>query len=137
MWTKLGEGVLRNRFLWLTLLLVVTAFMAWQASQVQISYEFSKAIPTDDPKSVDYQAFKKKFGEDGNLLVIGIQTKNLFEQNLFNDYAALRTNLRSVDGVEDVIAAPTAINLIKDEATEKLHATPIFASGALTQAQID
>src|SRR5215218_8524715 len=93
MWKKLGESVLRNRFLLLALLAAATVFMGWQASKVQLSYEFVKAIPTDHPKYIAYQEFKKKFGEDGNLLVIGIQTNNLFQEALFNDYATLRVNL--------------------------------------------
>lgn len=137
MWKKLGEGVLRNRFPLLALLLAVTLFMGWQAGKVQLSYEFAKAIPTDHPKYIAYQEFKKKFGEDGNLLVIGIQTKELFQEKLFNDYAALQQNLKKVPAVEDVIAVPTAVDLVKDEALEKLRATPVFPQGALTQAQVD
>jgi predicted RND superfamily exporter protein len=82
MWKKLGETVLRNRFVLLGLLLISTAFMAWQASKVQLSYEFSRAIPTDHPKYIAYQEFKKRFGEDGNLMVIGIQTK-IFSRSRF------------------------------------------------------
>ena len=137
MWKKVGEGVLRNRTVLLAVLLIVTAVMAWQASKVQLSYEFAKAIPTDNPKYIAYQQFKKKFGEDGNLLVVGIQTQNLFQQSLFNDYVALHGDLKKVAGVEDVISVPGAINLEKNEATEKLRAVPIFPNRALSQAEID
>src|SRR5215203_7254114 len=137
MWKKLGETVLRNRFVLLTILGLITVFMAWQASKVQLSYEFAKAIPTDHPKYIAYQEFKKKFGEDGNLLVIGIQTNSLFQQPLFNDYAALHEDLKKLPGVEDVISAPSAINLVKNEADEKLVAVPVFRKGLLDQAEID
>lgn len=137
MWKQLGEAVLRYRFGLLGLLLVVTLFMGWQASQVQLSYEFAKAIPTDHPKYIAYQQFKQKFGEDGNLLVIGIQTDKLFEQNLFNDYTRLHGDLKKVPGVEDIISIPTAVNLLKDEATEKLNPVPVFPAGPLSQAQVD
>lgn len=137
MWKKLGEGVLRYRTVLLALLLIITAFMGWQASKVQLSYEFAKAIPTDHPKYIAYQEFKKKFGEDGNLLVVGIQTKDLFQQALFNNYAALHEDLKKIRGVEDVISAPAAVNLVKNEATEKLSAVPIFRKAILSQAEID
>lgn len=137
MWKKLGEGVLRNRFLLLALLAAGTVFMAWQASKVQLSYEFSRAIPTNDPKYVAYQEFRKKFGEDGNLLVIGIQTNDLFQPALFNDYVSLHGDLKKLPGVDDVISAPGAVNLVKNEATEKLSAVPVFPQGPLTGAQLD
>jgi predicted RND superfamily exporter protein len=137
MWKKLGETVLRNRFVLLGLLLISTAFMGWQASKVQLSYEFSRAIPTDHPKYIAYQEFKKRFGEDGNLMVIGIQTKSFFQQSFFNDYVRLHEDLKKVPGVEDVVSAPGAINLVKDEATERLTATPVFRNAVLSQPEID
>ena len=38
------------------------------------------------PKYIAYQEFRKKFGEDGNLLVIGLQTTDLFSEKIFNEY---------------------------------------------------
>ncbi len=137
MWKALGENVLRYRFVLLTVLLAATAFMGWQASKVKLSYDFGKAIPTNNPKYIAYQEFKKKFGEDGNLLVIGIQSKDIFHQDIFNDYTQLHTNLKKVNGVEDVISVPASINLVKNYETEKLQADRIFPEGNLSQTQID
>ncbi|HVG13492.1 MAG TPA: MMPL family transporter [Chitinophagaceae bacterium] len=137
MWKALGEGVLRYRFALLAILLVATGFMAWQASKVKLSYEFSRAIPTDNEKYIAYQSFKKQFGEDGNMLVIGIQTNKIFEASLYNDYAALHQQLKIIGGVEDVISLPSAMNLKKNEITERLEAKPVFKLGALTQQEID
>lgn len=137
MWKKTGEFVLRSRVPLLLLLLVATIFMGWQASQVKLSYDFAKAIPTDNPKYIAYQEFKKKFGEDGNLLVVGIQTQDMFREDFFNDYSALHYDLKKVKGVDDVLSMPGAVNLVKNEATEKLEATALFPQGRLTQQQID
>jgi uncharacterized protein len=119
------------------LLLGATAFMGWHASKVKLSYEFSRAIPTDNPKYQAYQEFRSKYGEDGNLLVIGIQTKDIFQQPIFNDYLKLHEDLKKTAGVDDVISMPAAVNLIKDSVTEKLEAKQIFNGAALSQSQID
>jgi predicted RND superfamily exporter protein len=111
--------------------------MAWHASKVELSYEFARAIPTSNPKYKEYQDFRKKFGEEGNLLVIGIQTDQLFNEKMFNEYSTLLNILRKVRGVEDIISVPTAINLVKDSATEKLRAVPIFPNKYLAQTEID
>ena len=111
--------------------------MAYHASKVELSYDFSRAIPINNPKYKTYQEFRKKFGEDGNLLVIGIQTDKLFEAKTFNAYALLQQNLKKVTGVDDVIGVPTAINLVKITETEKLKADTIFAERTLTQGEID
>lgn len=137
MWNFLGDRILRYGYVLLALLLGITAYLGWQASQVKLSYEFSRAIPTDHPKYVAYQDFKKKFGEDGNLLVIGIQTDKFFTQPVFSDYAAMGRNLRRIKAVEDVISVPTAINLSRAPESETLQAIPVFPDTIVTQEQID
>ena len=94
MWQLLGQFILKYRLFLLLILLALTSFMAYHASQVELSYEFASAIPTDHPKYKAYQEFRKKFGEDGNLLVIGIQTDKLFEEKIFNDYTPLQKTLK-------------------------------------------
>jgi len=137
MWKSIGQLILKYRVLFLILLLGITAFMAFKAKELQLSYEFANAIPTDHPKYKTYQEFRKKFGEDGSLLVIGIQTDKLFEEKIFNDYAQLINDIKKVQGAETVISVPTAINLIKDSATEKLSSQLIFRNGPLSQTEID
>ena len=137
MWKSFGEGVLRFRLPLSILLIAATVFMAWQASQVKLSYEFSRAIPTDNPKYIAYQQFKKQFGEDGNMLVIGVQTKDFFTPNFFNDYRVLQQNIKKISGVEDILSVPSAVTLLKDEATEKLQPTPIFRNTVLNQQELD
>src|SRR5438045_703398 len=123
MWDALGRIVLRWKFILLSVVALVTAFFAYHASQVKLSYEFAKAIPTDNPKYIEYQDFRQKFGEDGNLMVMGTQSDKLFTENFFNDYASLARNIRKVTGVEDVLGIPTSTNLLKDTATQKLQAS--------------
>jgi predicted RND superfamily exporter protein len=137
MWQSLGQSILKYRIILLFILLGLTSFMAYHASKVELSYEFTKAIPTDHPKYKAYQEFRKKFGEDGNLLVIGIQTNSLFGEKIFNDYTSLQTDLKKIIGVEDVISIPSAVNLVKDSVTEKLKARPVFRDTVLSQAEID
>lgn len=137
MWKQSGRFILKYRFPLLCLLTVITAFSGFWASKVGLSYEFSKAIPTNHPVNIAYQEFKQKYGEDGNLLVAGIQTPQLFSEKTFNAYLQLQAGLKKIPGVEDVISVPTAINLVKDSATEKLAVKRIFPEGPLSQARID
>ena len=44
--------------------------------------------------AIAYREFKKKFGEDGNLLVIGVETKDFFSERFFNQYENLYLNLK-------------------------------------------
>ena len=137
MWQSLAKFVIKNRFLLLAFLLVSTAVMGYFASKVKLSYEFSKAIPTDNPKYVDYTVFKNKFGDDGNLLVVGITTKDLFKLSTFKHYQQLQQNLKAVVGVEDILSVPGAFNLLKNTETEKLNAVKIFPDTINSQQELD
>ena len=137
MWHNLGKFILKYRLLLLFLLVAATGFMMYHASRVQLSYDFSRAIPINNPKYKAYQEFKKKFGEDGNLLVIGIQTDSFFQEKLFNSYTGLQRSLKKVYGVDDIISVPSAVNLVKMTETERLKADTIFSDRQLTQAEID
>jgi len=137
MWYQLGKWVLRHRLVLLIAVLVSTSVMAWVASRVQLSYEFSKAIPVDNQKYKEYQSFKQQFGEDGNLLVMGIQTDSMYELTFFQSFARLQRELKKVQGVEDVLSITSAVALIKDSVTEKLNVQLVFPDSIKTQAALD
>lgn len=137
MWESLARLVLKFRSFLLVFLLAVTAFMAYHASRVKLSYDFNTSIPTDNPKYVANLNFRKQFGDDGNLLVVGVQTDKLFEKNVFSGYIALGEELKKVAGVDDVLSVPAAVNLVKDSVTEKPRAVAIFSPHPQTQAEID
>jgi uncharacterized protein len=137
MWKQLAKFVIKNRFICLVFLLLTTIVMGYYASKVKLSYEFSKAVPTDNAKYVEYQNFKQQFGDDGNMLVVGITSKKLFELNTFNAYQKLPVALKKVNGVEDVLSIPTAFNLVKDSTGERLTTVKIFPEKIITQVQLD
>ncbi len=137
MWKKLGQFVLRNRIVLLFILLAATGFMAYHSVKLQMSYDFARAVPTNNIKYQEYLAFKKKFGEDGNMVVIGFQTKDFFKTSVFNEYRKLVEELKKVNKVEDVLSVANSITLAKVDSTEKLTAKEIFPAGELTQDVLD
>lgn len=137
MWKRLAEFVLKNRFVLLILLFASTLVMGFFATKIKLSYEFSKAIPTDNAKYQDYLSFKKKFGDDGNLLVIGVQTDSFFNLNKYKAYQELNSDLKKVAYVESVLSVTNAANLTKDTATQKLIAVPVFPAQIQSQQQLD
>jgi uncharacterized protein len=137
MWQRLGEWILKNRVVLIIALFAVTGLMGYYASKVQLSYEFSKAIPTDNPKFQDYQAFKQRFGEDGNLVVLGVQTDKFYDLKNFQALGQLHKDLKTVTGVENVLSIPEAINLVKNDTTNSLVATRIFPAAITSQQDLD
>ena len=137
MWESIARLVLKYRLYLLILLFAATAFMGYHASFVKMSYDFTRTVPVDNPKYVAYQAFRQKFGDDGNTMVVGIQTPDFFQKDFFNDYRTMSESIKKVIGVEDVLGVGVAVNLLKDDSTQKPRALAIFPAGELSQAQID
>ncbi len=137
MWYQLGKWVLRNRLYLLLFVLLTTAGMGWFASKVQLSYDFARAIPVDNPRYQEYVEFKQQFGEDGNLLVLGFETDKMFTIGFYKAFADLQQSIRKVPGVEDVLSVSSAVALLKDSATERLKPVPIFPDSISSQASLD
>lgn len=137
MWYKLAQFILRFKYVLLVVLLALTAFMGYEASHVQMSYDFAKAIPTDNPKYQDYLEFQKKFSDDGTTMVLGIQADNFYTPQIFNAVTDLQQQLKKVAGVEDILSVPDAAALVKLDSTEKLGFKKIFHTQYSDASQLD
>ena len=132
MWHSIAAFIIKFRIALLVILLSITGVMGYYAMQVKLSYEFTSAVPTDNPKYIEYQKFRTEFGEDGNLMAIAVKTKDFFSPAFFNDYALLAKKISKVHAVENVLSVPGAIALVKDTVTQKLKATPIAGTPPFT-----
>jgi predicted RND superfamily exporter protein len=137
MWKRLAKWVIGNRLMLLILLALVTIVMGYFASKVKLSYEFSRAIPTDNPKYKEYVQFKQLFGEDGNVLVIGIQHPGFFSVYHFNAFSTLSRSLKKVHCVQDVVSVVDAVMLVKDSTGERLIPQKLFDSSYSMQPVLD
>lgn len=137
MWQRLAGFVLKYRLLLLVLLLAGTGFMGYYASKVQMSYDYVATIPHDNPKFLEYQEFKNKFGGDGNVLMLAVQTDKFFQADFFKDYVQLNKDMKNVFAVENIMSVPMAINLVKNDSTQKLEANLLFKGDLTNQAVID
>jgi predicted RND superfamily exporter protein len=137
MWYKLGQFILKNRLPLLIALILATATMGYFATQVKLSYEFTRAIPTDNIKYLEYQKFREKFGDDGNTMVFGIESKDFFSINIFNAAADFHKNLKKISGVNNVLSIPESVTLLKDSVGEKLIAKKIFNAPYTSQESLN
>ena len=121
----------------LLLIAAITAFMGWKASHVEMAYNFAKVVPQDNPKYLDYLSFKEKFGEDGNVMVIGVRVQNLFDLRFFNSWHTLGEQIQKVHGVEDILSIDRCFNLIKDTSNGKVKVDTLFKGAVATQSVLD
>lgn len=136
MWQGIADFVIRFRVILLVFLAGFTAFMGYEASKVELSYDFTSAIPTDNPKYKDYKKFQELFGNDGNTMMVGVQAKDFFSPGFFNDYQKLSNEIGKVRSVEAVLDVPHAVTVRRDSIS-KLAVGKIFPNEELDTRQLD
>jgi len=114
-----------------------TAYLGYEATKLEMSYEYGKIVPDSDPDMVFYNTFLKKFGEDGNAFIIGLDGSKLYELKNFNRFVLLCRELKSIVGITEVIAIPTARQIVRDNANEKFATQLIFKDTLDSQDQLD
>jgi predicted RND superfamily exporter protein len=137
MWQKLGTFILRNRFWLLISIGILVVGAAYEATKVQLSYDFAKTVPADDPDFVEYLAFKKVFGEDGSVLVVGIKSAKLFEKDFFNQWIKLTQQVKNIDGVENVLSLGNLFTLQKNDSLHTISLLPLIKGQFNSQTEVD
>jgi len=137
MWGKLSRFILGNRLLLLFFFLIVTSFMAWQASKVQLSFSESRILPTTDSVYIKYNEFKGRFGEEGSIMVLGIQSPDLFKKEQFNDWLKLNQDIQKLHGVQNVLSAATLFDLKKDTVNKKFLLIPVVRGSIKSDHDMD
>ena len=137
MWKFVANLILKNKILFIVLLSVVTSFMVYETCKITLSYDFARVLPNDDPTYEEYVQFKKRFGEDGNVMVIGFQDTRLFSQDVFNDWSNLNKEIKSIPGIKDVLSISSLYNLYKNDSSNKFDFKPVSPKSNYTQAELD
>lgn len=137
MWTRIARFILKNRILLLTVVGLITAFMAYKAQFIEMSYEYAPLLPDKDPASQEYKEFRDTFGEEGNIIVVGIQDENFFTLEKFNNWTTLCSELQEIDGVENLLSVSNTYTLQKNKKEKKFEVKSIFPEKISSQAQLD
>jgi hypothetical protein len=111
--------------------------MAYEATKVKMSYEMTPILPASDPTSLDYQKFKKMFGQDGSVLFIGVQDSNIYELDEFNGWYDLTKQIKNIEGVQEVVSVAKLYELIKNDSTKKFDFLPVIDKRPTSQHELD
>ena len=126
MWYRLGQNILKYKKTYLFFILLSTVVMGYFAVQIKLSYEYTKAIPSDNPKFIVYNEFVKKYGVDGTTVVVGFKTDDFYTKAFFNQVDALHKTIKQNSAVAEVMSIPTAYTISKDSVDTKFNAAKIF-----------
>ncbi len=113
-WSKVAGVILRNKIVFILLIIATTLFMASQWKYVKISYEQKSILPDTNPYVIEYKKFKSKFPNDNSLILVGIKDSTLFTQKKLNQWNSLFDSISKFDEIESVVSLSNLKVLIKD-----------------------
>ena len=137
MWKLIAEIILKCRLGLIIIIGAITAFMGYHLQFIEISYDLASVVPEDDTEMINLQAFKELFGEDGNIMAIGVQDSSLFELKNFNRFLTLADELKDLNGVTAVLGIPTLQKLEADRVEKKFNIVPLFGDILKKQMSLD
>lgn len=137
MFRYISRFILRNRYVLLIGMGLLTLFFGFYASRITLSYDFARVLPASDPDFQAYEQFKKTFGEDGSVMVIGIQDSSLFTIERFNGWFELGKKIKSIEGIEAVVSLGSLYNIHKNEENKKFEIKPLVTTPVSTQEELD
>jgi predicted RND superfamily exporter protein len=84
-------------------LLVLTLFFVYQATRVELDYDFEKFYPTGDPETEFFLEYRQKFQSDNDFLLLAIQRdKGVFDKDFLIKIDQFTEELKEIDNVDSV-----------------------------------
>ena len=137
MWNNFSKFILSNRIAILVVFFLFTVFMAWKASYVKLSFTGSKILPLTDSAFIKYNNFKSQFGEDGNMMVLGVSSPDLLKKEQFNEWKALAAEIQKIEGIKQVLSIGNLYDLQKDTSNQRFVLKQLSAKTVLSDTEMD
>lgn len=137
MWSKIALFIIRFRTALIVVIGAITIVMGYYAARVEMSYDFARTVPLNDPDMIFFTRFKQQFGEDGNMMALGFKDSALYELKNFQKLKDLSNNLRKIEGVNEVLSLPLLRIIEKDTVEKKFKLRPLFPNTLTSQKQLD
>lgn len=137
MWNNFSKIILSNRIAILVVFFLFTVFMAWKASYVKLSFMGSKILPLTDSAFIKYNNFKSQFGEDGNIMVLGVSSPDLLKKDQFNEWKALAADIQKVEGIKQVLSIGNIYDLQKDTSNQRFVLKQLSGTTVLSDTEMD
>ena len=136
-WKGLSNIIIENRLKLLSIIGLITVFMVYQITKLELSYELPKILPQNDDSFKTYEDFKKRFGEDGNVMVIAIESKKIYELNTFNAWYDLSEKIKNIEGIKNVMSIANLSEIVRNDVEKKFDFKPLLSKKPSNQAEID
>ena len=136
-WEAIARLILRNKIFILIAVITATVFFSMQWKHMRFTYTEANMLPDDHEVNLVYNDFLEVFGEEGNLIVIGVKDSSLFTVQQLNAWNKLAESFKTYDEVETVLSIKDLQKLIKNTKKEQFDLEPFIKDSISSVEEIN
>ncbi|QAA82517.1 RND family transporter [Aequorivita sp. H23M31] len=136
-WNVVARFILRNRTGILVVIAIITVLLALQWKNMRFTYTEANLLPDDHPVNLEYDEFLKHFGEEGNLIVMGVMDSTIFTPKKFQAWEQLSKDIGKFDEVEFTLSVGNLKTLQKRTDTTSFQLVPFIKDSIFTNASLE
>jgi predicted RND superfamily exporter protein len=127
--------ILRNRTWILIVIAAITVMLALQWKNMRFTYTEANLLPDDHPINLEYDQFLSHFGEEGNLIVMGVKDSSIFTPEKFKAWNQLSKDIGKFKEVELTLSVGNLKKLEKKDSTG-FELVPFIRDSVFTDANL-
>ncbi|MFN7044197.1 MAG: efflux RND transporter permease subunit [Flavobacterium sp.] len=135
-WDYIASKILRNRVFLLILVLLFTIFMSFQWKNMRFTFTEANLLPDDHEVNIQYNSFLEKFGEEGNLVVLGFKDKNFFTEKNYKAWEKFVSEIKKDKATELTLSIEDLRVLEKDTIAEKFKLVPFVNNDSISDTYL-
>jgi predicted RND superfamily exporter protein len=136
-WDNVARLILRNRIVILSAILLITIGLSTQWKNLQFTHTEANLLPDDHPVNLEYNQFLSQFGEEGNLIILGIENSELDTYQKFNAWNQLSDSIATFPEVDLVLSTSNLPELVKSEDGQKFEIKKLVQEPLTSNSQLD
>lgn len=135
-WSWVARFILRNRTWILIVIAAITVLLALQWKNMRFTYTEANLLPDDHPVNLEYDQFLSHFGEEGNLIVMGVKDSTIFTPEKFKAWNQLSKDVGKFNEVELTLSVGNLQKLEKKLDTTGFELVPFIKDSIFTDANL-
>ncbi|TXE08125.1 MMPL family transporter [Gelidibacter salicanalis] len=136
-WEAVARLILRNKIIILIGIVLITLLFSTQWKNMRFTFTEANLLPNDHEVNLTYNKFLDIFGEEGNLVVLGVKDSSLYTVEKLNAWNRLSESFKQYDEVETVLSIQDLQKLVKNTDLQKFDLQPFIKDSLTSLAQID
>ena len=120
-WEFVARLVLKNRIAILGFIILITVFLGLQWKNIRFTFTEANLLPDNHIVNKDYNAFLETFGEEGNLIVVGVKDNAFFTPKAFKAWDKLMSDFKSHKDIDLVVSINDLKKLQKNETEQSFE----------------